>query len=228
MLTADLAGHGNCLSPCLSILLVGNDADAGAFTLSYTEDGVTRVQTVDPDSVDVPEGGCLLSVGSPKAPYPTCLNAFGTDLGDAVGDVTDLVAGTVPIVWGAVGTVTTTVNGVRATAEAIAADAAADALALAGDALVIVDDTLQPARDLVDRVNEIGDDPCAAIAPQEDPNDWQDGEVGFCEDPITWTQLAVWDLCARRNCAVQPDEVVELAREVFCRVQPDSPSCWDQ
>jgi hypothetical protein len=75
----ETSGNGYCSSACLSVLLQGDDTDAGAVTISYREDGSTRSHTVDPGGTGGGSDTCLLSVGSPEAPYPSCALALGPD-----------------------------------------------------------------------------------------------------------------------------------------------------
>lgn len=222
LVAVDLAGHGTCLSPCLSVLLVGDDLDVGPVTVSYAEDGVARTVTNDPPGAGGPGSECLLSVGSPDAPYPTCLNAIGPDLGDPLsgaGDQVDaLVATAVAEANRALAEAReAAVEADEAVAEAerIAADAQEDAVALALQTLDEVGQALEPARELVDRVRDAADDPCAAIPPQSDPQNWEQ-DVEFCDNPSQWTYLTVQNLCENRGCAVTPEQVLEIAQSVLC------------
>jgi hypothetical protein len=162
LVAVDLAGHGYCLSPCMSILLDGNDLDVGAITLYYSKDGVVQTSTTDPSPVDGPGDECLLSVGSPDAPYPTCFNAIGPEIGDPLGDAGDQVNELIADTWALAGSVTTEVNEAVDTAEAIVADAQADALALAGSVLAEVDRILEP-------VEALAQDIYCVVFPPEPP-----------------------------------------------------------
>lgn len=208
LVAVDLAGHGYCSSPCLSVLLVGDDLDVGRVTLSYQEDGVVRSVTNDPPGSAGPGNECLLSVGSPDAPYPTCLNAIGPDLGDPLGDTGDQVDS---LVDGAVAEV----NEALADAGRIAGDAQEDAVALALQVLDEVGQTLEPVRALLDEVRDAADDPCGVIPPQSDP-EWGSEWVEFCDNPSQWTVWFVEGVCQSRECAVTPEQAIELARTVLC------------
>lgn len=84
---------GSCISPCLSVLLRGDDADAGGVTITWREDGSSRSQTVNPGGVGGGSDVCLLSVGSPDAPRTNCAVAIGPD---GVPDTGDLVPDGLP------------------------------------------------------------------------------------------------------------------------------------
>ncbi|MDQ3953597.1 MAG: hypothetical protein M3279_11655 [Actinomycetota bacterium] len=79
LIAVETSGNGYCSTACLSVLLQGDEADAGAVTISYREDGTTRTRSVDPGGVGGGSDSCLLSVGSPDAPYPSCAVAIGPD-----------------------------------------------------------------------------------------------------------------------------------------------------
>lgn len=224
LVTVDLAGHGNCLSLCFSVLLEGNDLDAGAITLSYTSDGAPQSSTTNPPPVDGPAGECLLSVGSPDAPYPTCFNAIGPDLGDPVGDVDELAGGLVTTAWGVVGTAGNEANEAIDTAEAVVADAQADAVALANQVLEEIGRELEPVHALAQNLRELADDPCGGIPPQSDPNQWE-YQVEFCDQPTVWVNYFVWNFCNDNpnRCAVHPDQVAEVVQEAYCLVAPEPP-----
>ncbi|MDQ3982887.1 MAG: hypothetical protein M3271_09450 [Actinomycetota bacterium] len=248
IVAVDLAGHGNCLSPCLSILLDGNDLDVGAITLSYSKDGVVQTSTTDPSPVDGPGDECLLSVGSPDAPYPTCFNAIGPEIGDPVGDAWALVGSVTTEVnkavdtaeaivadaqadaWALVGSVTTEVNKAVDAAEAIVADAQADAVALANSVLAEIGRTLEPVETLVQELLYAANDPCGSIPPQRDPSYWEN-EVEFCDSPSVWTLWFVQNFCNDHpnRCVAEPQQVIELAQEVYCLVaeEPQPDYCWE-
>lgn len=208
LVAVDLAGHGYCLSPCLSVLLVGDDLDVGPITVSYQEDGVTQSTTNDPPGAGGPGSECLLSVGSPDAPYPTCLNAIGPDLGDPLGNVGDQVDAAVS---GAVA------EAYEALAEAdrIAGDAQEDAVALAFQVVDEVSRTLEPVNALVEEIRNAAEDPCGVIPPQSDP-EWGSEETEFCENPSRWTLWMAENFCQTEGCAVTPEQLIEVARIVLC------------
>jgi hypothetical protein len=90
VLSVDRAGHGYCSTACLSVLLFGGDVDSEGVSVSWRQDGVTKSEGIDPDGA----GGdsiCVISVGSPDAPFPNCEVAIGPELGDPVGDVRDQI-----------------------------------------------------------------------------------------------------------------------------------------
>lgn len=89
----ETSGNGYCSTTCLSVLLRGDDADAGAVTISYREDGTTRSQTLNPGGVGGGSDTCLFSIGSPEAPYPWCTIALGPD---ELPDVNDLLPDDLP------------------------------------------------------------------------------------------------------------------------------------
>lgn len=216
VLVVDTAGHGTCLSPCLSILLDGNALDGGAVTLSYARDGVMQTSTTDLPGVPGPGDECLLSVGSPDAPYPDCFNAIGPDLGDPLGDTGDDVDAAVATVWDLAGDVGVAANQAIDTAEAVVADAQADAVALANQVLAEVDETLDPVEALAQNLLRIADDPCGSMPPQYD--EWGN-ETQFCSDPGGWTYMTLQRACENNpRCAAEPDEVAELVTDVYCSV----------
>lgn len=92
---------GSCSSGCLSVLLQGNDTDAGAVTIYYSTDGTSHSETVNPGGAGGGSDTCLLSVGSPDAPYPNCAVAIGPDGLPGGGDPLPDVPGceTVPDVY---------------------------------------------------------------------------------------------------------------------------------
>lgn len=89
LVTVETSG-GTCTFSCLSVL-VGGDAGAEGLTISYYEDGVPRTIPVSPPPVGGPDATCVLSVGSPDAPYPDCFIAIGPELDGPVGDVQEAV-----------------------------------------------------------------------------------------------------------------------------------------
>ena len=92
---------GYCNIGCLSVGLSGGDTSTGAVTISYRADGSTVSHTINPGGVGGPGDSCLLSVGSPQAPHPTCPFAVNVDdlggpgdpgdPGDPIGAVEQLV-----------------------------------------------------------------------------------------------------------------------------------------
>jgi hypothetical protein len=100
LISVSFAGNGYCDVGCFSVLIPGGGIDLAGVTISYALDGSPRSTTVDPGGTPGGEGGCLLSVGGPEAPYPTCSPgvAIGPDIDDETveetqDDVNDLVAG---------------------------------------------------------------------------------------------------------------------------------------
>lgn len=70
---------GNCYYGCLSVLVGGGSADPEGISVSYRADGVTQSFGVNPGGVGGGDQICVLSVGVPDAPYPTCNVALGID-----------------------------------------------------------------------------------------------------------------------------------------------------
>lgn len=70
---------GTCTSNCLTVTVGGGDVDLEGASVSWTEDGVLKTQTLNPAPVDTPDGTCVISTGIPDAPNPNCFIAIGVD-----------------------------------------------------------------------------------------------------------------------------------------------------
>lgn len=91
------ASGGSCSLGCLSIGLTGDGAEAGSVTISYQVDGSPASRTVEPGGVGGPGDSCLLSVGAPQAPRPTCFNALNVEVPEEdVQELEDVACETIP------------------------------------------------------------------------------------------------------------------------------------
>ncbi|HEV2755475.1 MAG TPA: hypothetical protein VG318_06825 [Actinomycetota bacterium] len=193
---------GTCTFACLSVLL-GGDVDAEGVSISYREDGVLRTVPVNPPPVDGPATTCLLSVGSPDAPYPDCFIAIGPELGNPVGDAQ-------PVIDGAVDT---------------ALDAYADAIETAGDAYALACNRIPTAYDQYGYGYEFCDDAvgwtvvmtsgateiaCDAIPDMQDP--YSGWSYSFCTDIFGWVDAAVDTVYCRAFC----DDVTYTVMRAVC------------
>lgn len=96
LISVSLDGNGYCTFGCFSVLMSDGEIDVAGVTISYALDGSPRSTTIDPGGTPGGAEGCLLSVGGPDAPYPTCSPgvAIGPDIDDdAIGDAQDDVEG---------------------------------------------------------------------------------------------------------------------------------------
>lgn len=83
---------GNCIQACLSVLVGGGSADPEGFTVSYSADGVQQTVGFNPGGAGGGDPICVLSVGSPDAPYPSCNVAVGLDeVVDVEGELCQLL-----------------------------------------------------------------------------------------------------------------------------------------
>lgn len=97
LVSVSFDGNGYCNFGCFSVLIPGSEVDLAGVTISYALDGSPRSTTVDPGGAPGGDEGCLLSVGGPDAPYPSCSPgvAIGPDIDDpqdVLDDVDAVVA----------------------------------------------------------------------------------------------------------------------------------------
>jgi hypothetical protein len=193
LVTVETSG-GACTFSCLSVLVGGGPADAEGITITYLEDGVPKSVPVTPPPVDGPPSTCVLSVGSPDAPYPDCFISIGPELGDPIGDVTPVVGDAVDAVLD-----------VYAFAVVTALDTAGAVAEEAGDAVAAACAELPATEDQSGNDVHACDDPaawvegmrydtyeftCESIPPMRDHNWYTRYE--FCEYPHFWLQEAIY------------------------------------
>ncbi|HYP23517.1 MAG TPA: DUF3618 domain-containing protein [Actinomycetota bacterium] len=160
LVTVSTSGNGNCTVGCLSVLSSGGDFDTGAVTLSYREDGSTRSQTVSGGSLGGPDGSCLLSVGAPDAPYPTCFVALGID--DLPVDPDEI----------------------QEDLDQLQEDLGQDVDELQEDLEDLQGDLGDQVDQLEEDLGNLEQTACDTIPPLQDPNSWE--EYRFCDDPAAW------------------------------------------
>ncbi|MDQ3957959.1 MAG: hypothetical protein M3273_06505 [Actinomycetota bacterium] len=82
---------GACTTSCTTISLQVSPVDVGALSVTFTQDGARTTHAVDPEAVGTSTTVCLVSVGTPQAPVPTCTLSLGSDQ-DLTGTVAGLIS----------------------------------------------------------------------------------------------------------------------------------------
>ena len=90
VVSVDQSGNGYCSAACLSVFVLGGDVDSEGISVSWRQDGSTQSQGIDPGGAGG-QGICVISIGSPDAPYPNCEVAIGPEIGDPVGDLGETI-----------------------------------------------------------------------------------------------------------------------------------------
>lgn len=210
----------------LTVFVGGGTVTVGSITVSWLEDGVPNSETFNPGGVPLPPEQCLLSVGTPAAPYPDCFIALGVD------DPTGLADPALDELDEQRAAAEREAENLRAiTCDAIppvyrdgqwiefCADPGGWTSTIADDGTRTVCG-LYPAYDDWGNRYEFCTDPAGwtnaviddayescnwTVGGQWDPNRWD--YVYFCDDPVRWTELAIEQWC---NNLCDPDTIVRL------------------
>lgn len=193
LVTATFDGRGNCTWSCFSVIVPGGSSSLPTVTLSYRLDGVLQTRTIGGGTV--PGGGeaCLLSVGGPDAPYPTCPPgvALGIDEDPTAGvleDVQQNVSNVEQTVTDALGDVSGTVDFYVAYASNLANDTAEDAGRTIDNYEGRVEDALEDT--VLPAVDDATETVCGEIPSMWGTDGYNWWEVEFCDDPVGWAALA--------------------------------------